>query len=202
MMEPLHLLIGVFVLLIYTYLFIGHNENTKFVIIVVGAYVVYNIYTIVYVQKNRQQEKASINYNLENMKEMLDIDSNLQWLEFDDYLKGVMMNMIDIIPYDRDILRYVALHLNKFLKRYYNIVSSNHESLQYKDIKKHQISLQYLHDINDKIMGKMKEYVFVLTNKEYYDIFDIPDKISKIDTYLHDKIQLVYYKYKIKKSYL
>lgn len=190
-----------FIFLLYTYSFGNHNSFTKMIISVFAIGCLYTLITSFQLYSKGKSLDRAEEIQLSNIKEKLYIDQSIQWLEYDDFLSNVIVDLYPIVRYDIEILKLVILKLNKYLKTYYTSMSSKqNQLLLYKNIRKNQTSLQSLEDKKLEIIEELKNLVYVLPTSMYYVDLNIPEIAFLVNEYLEKKIVLLSTKFKMKQT--
>ena len=199
--ERIYILCMLFIFLLYTYSFGNHNSFTKMIISVFAIGCLYTLITSFQLYSKGKSLDRAEEIQLSNIKEKLYIDQSIQWLEYDDFLSNVIVDLYPIVRYDIEILKLVILKLNKYLKTYYTSMSSKqNQLLLYKNIRKNQTSLQSLEDKKLEIIEELKNLVYVLPTSMYYVDLNIPEIAFLVNEYLEKKIVLLSTKFKMKQT--
>ena len=199
--ERIYILCIVLVLLMYAYIFGKHNAFAN-VLISIGAigclyklFLVFNVYT-----KEDKRDRFE-ELKLSTIKDKLLIHQSISWLEYDDFLSSVIIDLYPVIRYDIDVLKTVMIDINKFLKIYYTSMSSKDNSvLLYKNIRKNQTTIQSLEDKKTDILDELMNLVYVLPTNMFYVESNIPQVCSLIHDYFDQKIHLLSTKLKMKQT--
>ena len=199
--QRIYILCMLFVLLVYSYIFGQHNYTTNLFISIATIVCLYKLFTVfqVYTKMNTKEQYDDI--QLSTLKDKLLISQSVKWLEYDTFLSNVIVDLYPIIRYDIEVLKSVMIHLNKFLKIYYQAISSTEDSaLLYKNIRKNQTTIQSLEDKKMDIVDELKNLVYVLPTSMFYVDQNIPEISFLIEDYLNKKIVLLSTKLKMKQT--
>ena len=178
--------------LIYVYTFVEHSSFVKVGIACVSSYLVLRI--LKNPSFDTKDTRVDALTRVTSMFHQLHVDAKPHWVCIDSNIAEFVMDLEPVIRYDNQIVASVVVALTHFTKTYYNSIRKD-DPLLYKNLSKHKNIIAKLVDIQEFIRDELTDIVYVMKFKTYKETLNIPQQITRIDTILSEKIDLVVRKY-------
>lgn len=183
--------------LTYVYTFVEHSSFVKVGIACVSSYLVLLI--LKNPSLDTKDTRVDALTRVTSMFDRLQVDVKPHWVCIDSNIAEFVLDLEPVIPYDNQIVASVILALTHFTKTYYNSIRKD-DPLLYRNLSKHKQVIAKLVDIQEFVRDELTDIVYVMKFKTYKDKLNIPQQITRIDTILSEKIELIVRKYNFSTS--
>ena len=195
-MEPTIDIVLLFFLM-YVYTCVEHSSFVKVGIACVSSFIVLRI-----LRKTSfvpDDMNVDVLTKVRAMFVQLDLDVTPDWVCIDSNIAEFVLDLKPVLQYDKQIVGSIVIALTHFAKTYYKSIRKE-DPLLYTNLSKHKNTIAKLVDIQAFIRDELTDIVYVMKFKTYKDTLNIPHQITRIDTILGEKIDLIVRKYNFNKS--